>query len=47
MKFREITSRLTGISSPIFGVSWNPAPVVEELVDHYLEKLQQKGGSQP
>lgn len=24
MKFREITSRLTGISSPIFGVSWNP-----------------------
>lgn len=25
MKFREIASRLTGISSPIFGVSWNPA----------------------
>jgi hypothetical protein len=26
VKFREIASRLTGISSPIFGVSWNPPP---------------------
>ena len=24
MKFREIASRLTGISCPIFGLSWNP-----------------------
>lgn len=24
MKFREVVSRLTGLSSPIFGVSWNP-----------------------
>jgi hypothetical protein len=24
MKFREIASRLTGFSVPIFGVSWNP-----------------------
>jgi len=24
MKFKAITSRLTGISCPIFGVSWNP-----------------------
>ena len=25
MRFREIMNRLTGISCPIFGVSWNPA----------------------
>jgi len=24
MKFKELTSRLTGFSIPIFGVSWNP-----------------------
>lgn len=29
MKFREIASRLTGISSPIFGVWWNPPAASE------------------
>ena len=40
MNFREIASRLTGISSPIFGVSWNPTEsdrAVARRVIAYLE----------
>ena len=31
MNFREIATRLTGISCPVFGVSWNP-PEAERTV---------------
>ena len=31
MRFDEITSRLTGISTPIFGISWNP-PEAERAI---------------
>lgn len=31
MRFKDIASRLTGISSPVFGVSWNP-PEAERTV---------------
>jgi uncharacterized protein (DUF2235 family) len=35
MKFSEITTRLTGISCPIFGVQWNP-PEADVVVAHRL-----------
>lgn len=31
MRFKEIAARLTGFSTPVFGVSWNP-PMPERLV---------------
>ncbi|HEY5971732.1 MAG TPA: DUF6650 family protein [Pseudoxanthomonas sp.] len=40
MKFREIAARLTGFSTPIFGVSWNPTDsevAVARRVTTYLE----------
>jgi hypothetical protein len=40
MKFSEITTRLTGISCPIFGVQWNPPEadvVVARRLILYLE----------
>lgn len=40
MKFAEIISRLTGVSTPIFGVSWNPREphvAVARRVVTYLE----------
>ena len=40
MKFSEITTRLTGISCPVFGVQWNPPEadvVVARRLISYLE----------
>ncbi|TRW25787.1 hypothetical protein FMM05_06070 [Flavobacterium zepuense] len=31
MKFKEIANRITGISIPIFGISWNP-PILERKI---------------
>jgi Family of unknown function (DUF6650) len=42
VKFREITSRLTGISSPIFGVSWNPAPAEVTIARRVIAFLEDR-----
>ena len=42
MKFKEIINRITGISTPIFGVSWTPEPVEREIARRTLDYLSDK-----
>jgi hypothetical protein len=40
--FKEIASRITGISIPIFGVSWNPPESEREIVRQTLVFLEDR-----
>jgi len=42
MKFREILSRLTGISVPVFGVSWNPPEADCAIVKRVIAFLEDR-----
>jgi len=42
MKFDEITSRLTGISCPIFGVSWNPPESERKIARRVIAFLEDR-----
>lgn len=42
MKFKEIISRLTGLSSPIFGVSWNPPEPHIQVVRRVITYLEDR-----
>ena len=42
MKFKEIVKRLTGISSPIFGVSWNPENTSEDVARRVVSFLEDR-----
>lgn len=42
IKFKELASRLTGISIPIFGVSWNPPESESKIVRDVLVYLEDR-----
>lgn len=42
MKFSEILNRLTGISCPVFGVSWNPAETQRSVAKRIIIFLESK-----
>lgn len=42
MKFKDIASRLTGISSPIFGVSWNPPEAERSIAKRTIAFLEDR-----
>jgi hypothetical protein len=42
MKFKEITKRITGVSSPIFGVSWNPENTERDFAREVISFLEDR-----
>ncbi len=42
MKFKEITKRITGISTPIFGISWNPDDTERDLAKEIIAYLEDR-----
>lgn len=42
MKFREIAARLTGFSTPIFGVSWNPTDSQVAIARRVITHLEDR-----
>ena len=42
MKFSEILKRLTGISTPVFGVSWNPPEPERAVAKRVIAKLEDR-----
>lgn len=42
MRFTEIAARLTGISTPIFGVSWNPPEAERTVARRIVTSLEDR-----
>jgi len=42
MKFREIANRLTGLSTPIFGISWNPPEAEVSIVRRIIAFMEDR-----
>ena len=42
MRFRDIARRLTGLSTPVFGVSWNPPKPEIEIARRVISHLEDR-----
>ncbi len=42
MNYKEIASKITGISCPIFGISWNPSKSEQELARRIVTYLEDR-----
>jgi len=42
MKFKEVVKRITGISSPVFGVSWNPENTERDIAKEVINFLEDR-----
>jgi len=42
MKFKEIAKRITGISTPVFGISWNPESTERDLAKEVIAFLEDR-----
>lgn len=42
MTFKEIANRITGISTPVFGISWNPPVLERQVAEKIITYLEDK-----
>ena len=42
MKFKQIIKRLNGISTPVFGVSWNPSQTDKDQAKEIINFLEDR-----
>jgi len=42
MTFKEIANRITGISIPVFGISWNPPKLEKQIAEKVITFLEDK-----
>ncbi|WP_288427327.1 DUF6650 family protein [uncultured Spirosoma sp.] len=42
MTFKEVANRITGISIPVFGISWNPPKLERQIAEKVIVYLEDK-----
>ena len=43
VSWKDIMNRITGISFPVFGISWNPPPDERKIAEEVLTYIENKG----